>query len=379
MRSIAALLSFAAISFAQTKTTWEEFPGYTLSNGTIDVTVLSTGGTLASIVLANDKDKLNPLWDPIRFARETGTPYRRGGGAGIGHFLCVDGFGPISKEEAAAGFKGHGEAHRQDFETKLARSENGAQTLTLETELPLVQERLTRTYEVREGENVVYVRSQLQSLLSFDRPLVWAEHATIGSPFLEAGATVVDMPAKRAQTRPYEGGQRNHRLVSGKDFDWPMAPTLDGKTVDVRAAPVNLGSGDHTTCLMDPARDYAYVTAIHPQKRLIIGWIWKTADFPWVQSWEAYPTSGKLARGLEFSTQPYDISRRNAVDMHELFGTRTYQWMPAKSTIERSFLMFYAPAPEGMIKVTDVRMEKGQILVEDGQGRRLTLRASGSL
>jgi hypothetical protein len=379
MRSLATLLAIATLTTAQTKTTWEDFPGYTFSNGIIDVTVLSTGGTIASIVLNSDKEKLNPLWDPIRFARETGSPNRPRGAAGLGHFLCVDGFGPISKEEAAAGMKGHGEAHRLVFETKLARTQNGNQTLTIETELPLVQERLTRTYEVREGENVVYVRSQLQSLVAFDRPLVWAEHATIGSPFLEAGITVVDMPAKRAQTRPHERSGANHRLASGKDFDWPMAPTLDGKTVDVRAAPVNLGSGDHTTSLMDPARPYAFATAIHPQKRLIVGWLWRQADFPWLQSWEHYPANGKLARGLEFSTQPYDITRRDAVGMHQLFGAPTYQWLPAKSTVEKSWVMFYAPAPEGMTKVTDVRLEKSQILIEDGDGRRITLRATGTL
>ena len=32
---------------------------------------------------------------------------------------------------------------------------------------------------MRQGENVVWVHSKLQSLLAFDRPLVWAEHATI--------------------------------------------------------------------------------------------------------------------------------------------------------------------------------------------------------
>jgi hypothetical protein len=378
MRIFGLLFAFAIIASAQTKTTWEDFPGYTLSNGTIDVTVLTTGGTIASVVLSADQDKLNPLWDPIRFARETGKSYRRSG-AGLGQFLCVDGFGGVSREEQAAGLQGHGEAHRQSFETKLARNENGNETITLETDLPVLQERLTRTYEVRQGENIVYVRSKLQSLLGFDRPLVWAEHATIGSPFLEAGITVVDMPAKRAQTRPYTSTEQQHRLVSGKDFDWPMAPQVDGKLVDVRAAPVNLGTGDHTTSLMDPSRKYAFATAIHPTKRLIVGWVWKPADYPWVQSWESYPTTGKLARGLEFSTQPYDVPRREAVDQHEMFGTPTYQWLPAKSTVEKSFALFYAPVPEGMTKVTDVRLENGQLLIEDGLGHRITLRATGSL
>ena len=214
MRSFGLLIVFALAASPQTKTTWEDMPGYTLSNGTLDVTLLTTGGTVASVVLTADKDKLNPLWDPIRFAKESGHPLRRAG-AGVGQFLCVDGFGPVSKEEEAAGMQGHGEAHRQSFETKLARNENGVQTVTLETDLPMLQEHLTRTYELRQGENIVYVRSKLQSLLSFDRPLVWAEHATIGSPFLEAGVTVVDMPAKRAQTRPYTASEQ-HRLAVGQ-------------------------------------------------------------------------------------------------------------------------------------------------------------------
>jgi hypothetical protein len=377
MRLLLFAVCAAVVVSAQTPTTWEEFPGFVLSNGTIDVTVLSTGGTIPSITLSADKEKLNPLWDPIRFARETATVARRSG-AGVGHFLCVDGFGGVSKEEQAAGLQGHGEAHRQAFRTKTTRNENGVRTLTLEADLPLLQERLVRTYEVREGENIVYVRSALQSLVAFDRPMVWGEHATIGSPFLEAGMTAVDLPAKRSQTRPHTP-QQERRFTSGKDFDWPMAPLADGKLVDVRTPPLKLGSVGHTTSLMDPARTYAYVTAIHPQKRLIVGWIWKTTDYPWVQNWENYPENGKLARGVEFSTQPYDIPRRQAVDMHSLFGAPTYQWLPAKSTVEKSFALFYAPAPEGMTRVSDVRMDNGQILIEDGMGRRVTLRATGAL
>jgi hypothetical protein len=377
MRDILLILATACCVAAQTKTTWNDNPAFTLSNGLIEVTVLPAGATMTSVTLAGEKDKINPLWDPVRFARESGTPFR-GNPANVGHFLCVDGFGGTSKEEQAAGLPGHGEAVRRTFDMKDWKNQNGVQTLVLETELPIVQEQLIRTFETREGENLVYVRSQLRSLTGFDRPLVWAEHATIGSPFLEAGVTVVDAPVKTAQTRPYTE-QRQRRLTSGQDFTWPMAPLAAGKTVDLRAAPVTLGSGDHTTQLMDSSRTHAYATAIHPDKRLIVGWVWRTADFPWLQNWENYPATGKLARGLEFSTQPYDIPRRQAVDMHEMLGGPTYQWLPARSTVEKSFALFYVAAPEGMKKVSDLRVEKGQIVIEDGEGRRITLRASGLL
>ena len=159
----------------------------------------------------------------------------------------------------------------------------------------MLQERLTRTYELREGESIVYVRSKLQSLLSFDRPLVWAEHATIGSPFLEAGVTVVDAPAKSARKRgPTLMHPAKHRLVSGKDFDWPMAPAVDGRASGFRGPRQSkLGSGDHTTQLMDPARTATRTQRpFIPQKRLIVGWIWPHRRFPWLQSWESYPATG---------------------------------------------------------------------------------------
>jgi hypothetical protein len=64
--------------------------------------------------------------------------------------------------------------------------------------------------------------------------------------------------------------------------------------------------------------------------------------------------------------------------MHQMFGVPTYQWLPAKSTVEKRFVFFYAAAPEGMTKVSDVRVEKGQIVIEDGLGHRIDLRAAGS-
>jgi len=232
------------------------------------------------------------------------------------------------------------------------------------------------------GESVVYVSSRLESLLGFDRPVVWAEHATIGSPFLEVGVTAVDLPAEKSQTRPYVAGGRGmpHRLPSGQDFTWPLAPGVDGQTVNVRIPPAQTNSGDHTTSLMDRSRQYAYVTAIHPGKRLIFGYVFRQEEYPWVQSWEFYPANGKLARGLEFSTQPYDVSRREAVTLGTMFGAPTYRWLPAKSTITSGFLFFYATAPEGMRQVDDVRLEDGKIVVTDRKANlSLTLAASGGI
>jgi len=377
------LLLLIPTVFAQTgqppRAAFEDLPGFLLSNGTLELTVLSTGATFAHVVLTDDPEKLSPLWDPIRMAREAGEKNEFGGGTG--HFICVDGFGPVSHEEEAAGLPGHGEAHQSPFEVKFYSKDGRTTTLTLATKLPLTQELFARTVRMVDGENVIYVESELESLLAFDRPVFWAEHATIGSPFLEPGVTLVDMSARRAKTRPYTESEKEgglpHILPSGKDFTWPEAPGLNTRKIDVRIAPAEPNSGDHTTCLMDPARKLVFITALHPGKRLVLGYLFKPQEYPWTQSWMFYPKNKKLARGMEFATQPFDVPRREAVQLNSLFGAPTFRWLPARTKIESRFLMFYAHTPENFRKVDDVRMENGKIIIEDHKThQQVTLRAS---
>jgi hypothetical protein len=369
----AALAQAPDSGFLKTSS-FEEVPAVVLSNDKIELTVLTSGGALANLILRDDPEKLSPFWNPKRYARETG---RNHNGSAMGHFVCVDGFGPVSAEEKEAGLSGHGEAHTLAWETKLARKDGTTGTLTQSVKLPILQEVFTRTLRMVDGENVIYVQSELESLLGFDRPVNWGEHATIGSPFLEPGVTVVDMPARRGQTRPDKPGALPMRLASGKDFTWPIAPMANGKKVDIRASPQPPNSLDHTTCLLDPSRKLVYVTALNPSKRLVLGYVFRREDYPWVQNWEFYSPDLRMARGLEFATQPYDVPRRETVQTNTMFDAPTYRWLPAKSKIESRYLFFYARAPEGFRKVDDVRMEGGKVVVEDHKAKKqITLDAS---
>jgi hypothetical protein len=360
-----SLASFCgAIGSAQT-TTFEGYPAVALSNDKVELRLMTQGSTLASIVLKDDPEKLNPLWDPMRMARELGQPVHYDGGAGV--FVCVDGFGPVSPEEKTAGLPMHGEAHRQIFVPE-SRREGATTSVTMRATLPIVQEVFTRTFQVHDGESVVLVESELDSRLGFDRPVNWAEHATIGSPFLESGVTVVDLSGSRSRTRPYDevlSSRTSRRLTSGQDFTWPLAPGLHGEAVDLRQTPDNAGYLDHATTLMDPNRDLEWATALNAKKGLLLGYLFKRAEYPWLQYWGNYPATGKFARGMEFGTQPFDVSRREAVSIGAMFGVPTYRWLPANSKITSRFLVFYALVPQGVQKVDDVRLENHQIIVED--------------
>ncbi|HET9320747.1 MAG TPA: hypothetical protein VFO27_13260 [Bryobacteraceae bacterium] len=163
----------------------------------------------------------------------------------------------------------------------------------------------------------------------------------------------------------------------GKDFTWPEAPGLHELKINLRATPAEPNSLDHTTCLMDPSRHPVFVTALHPGKRLLLGYLFKPQEYPWTQNWEYYPPNKKLVRGLEFSTQPFDVPRRVVVQLNSMFGAPVYRWLPARTKIESRFLMFYARAPEGMHEVDDVRLENGRIIIQDLKAKKqLALKAS---
>ena len=320
-----------------------------ISNDRLTLGIRTQGGAMVRLTLNDDPDQVNPMHS-------------------LGHFVCVDGFGPVSAEERSAGLPGHGEAHTVSWETVASDKKNGVTTLSLSATLPLVQEKFRRTLRIADGEQVVRIDSELENLLAFDRPINWGEHATIGPPFLEPGRTAVAMSAVRGMTRSHADQSANppHRLVSLKEFTWPMAPGLNGESIDVRPVPANALYGDHTTSLMDLRRRLVFVTAFHASKHLLLGYIFRREEYPWTQLWEFYPDErDRLARGLEFATQPFDVPRREVIQTHALFDTPTYRWLPAKSTIRSAFLMFYTNTPAGFQRVDDVILEGGRLTIFD--------------
>jgi hypothetical protein len=340
-------------------------PVLVIANDKLTLSIRTDGGSMVRLVLNDDTDAVNPLH------------------TGLGHFVCVDGFGPVSSEEQKAGLPMHGEAHRVSWNVVASAKNDGTTTVTFSAALPIVHEVFRRTIRMVDGEQVISIESELESLLGFDRPINWGEHATIGAPFLELGTTVVEMSATHAMTRSYQSQADTppHRLASSQAFTWPMAPGRSGEAIDVRPTPVRPPVGDHTTSLMDPSRRLVFVTAFHPDRRLLLGYVFRREEFPWTQLWESYPDGNRpIARGLEFATQPFDVPRREVIQTNTLFDTPTYRWLPATSTIGSAFLMFFTRTPAGFRRVDEVTLDNGRLTIADrASGVNVVLAASRPL
>src|SRR5215211_7687601 len=123
LRIILFCLLLTVAAFAQQSTVFEDLPALVLSNDKMALTVITEGGAMAQIVLAADKEKINPLWNPYWIARQAGL--NRPSNLYRGHFVCIDGFGPVSPEERAAGLPMHGEAYMLPWQLQSHERQGG--------------------------------------------------------------------------------------------------------------------------------------------------------------------------------------------------------------------------------------------------------------
>ena len=371
--------------------------GYRLQARWGHVAVLEGGGHICELNL-KECDGINPLWrppwktidpqnyNPAKHARTYGPLPDGRLLAGIaGHNLSFDYFGPPSKDEVAAGHSTHGEAPSVKWRMNRAAAASSS-TIRCSAQLPEAQIKFVREISVDALNPVIYCEETALNLSTFDRPISWNEHVTFGPLFVEPCVTIFDMPATRAKT--CAASYSSKPLVkTDAEFTWPVAPMASGGRLNLRKVP-SAKFEHYTAQLMNPKLKYAFVAACNPRVRLLVVYLFRRADFPWVGNWiERYhqqhaPWRGKtFCRGLEFSTTPFAIPRRETVEQNRMFGEPVYRWLPTRSETALRYMILLFRVPHDFRGVKSVSVRGGKVIVaEAGRGSRtLVTRVKKSL
>ena len=318
-----------------------------IENDDVRVTVLVEGGHIAEVF--DKRSGLNPLWTPpwpsiepsTYDARVHSATYGTGDEAKLlagiaGHNLCLDIFGGPSDDEAASGLTPHGEGSVVPY----VISESGG-ALVMTAQFPLAQILFERRIEL--AGRTIRIDERVTSLCQIDRPIAWTQHATLGPPFLEKGATQFRASATRSIVFESAFGADDY-LRPGATFEWPDAPRSDGRQADLRVLTSEPRSSAYTAHLMNAHPSRAFFVAFSPSAGLAFGYVWNAADFPWMGIWEenhsrmGAPWNGAtLTRGMEFGVSPFPESRRAMVDRGRLFDTPTYRWLPANGSLTAAY------------------------------------------
>jgi len=319
-----------------------------LRGGPAQVVMDLAGGAIGEF-RRRDRD-LNPLnWG----APEVGEK----GVRGFGHFLCLDRWGPPSEAEGRSGMPYHGEAPNVLWRSQgELRTEAGFITASAGAKLPLAGLSVKRTLRLSTTQAYCLVREEVHNDNPLGRIFNMVQHPTIGRPFLDE-TTQVDCNGRRGFA---QGG-------AGPDPEepssyWPQVLNRDGQAVNLR----HLTSDPNPNVVSFTIEgDWGWITAATPGQGLLIGYLWRTSDYPWVSVWRDVQAGKPAARGLEFGTtglhQPFPILTRKGT----IFGRPLFEHLDAGETRTKSYAMFLSPVPKDFGGVASLEVKGTRLILHE--------------
>lgn len=281
---------------------------------------------------------------------------------GFGHFLCLDRWGPPSEAEGANGMPYHGEASRVAWTAvKEPSRETDSIQAAMTAELPIAGLSIRRIVRFSIAETFFVVREEITNENKLGRVYNAVQHPTIGPPFLDK-TTLVDSNGRRGFA---QGGSLP--FPEEPSSDWPQALKANGTAVNMRHL---VDDPDPNVVSYTIDDEFGWVTAATPRKGLLIGYIWRTRDYPWVSLWRNSQNGEPSARGLEFGTtglhQPYPVLTRKG----QIFGRPLFEYLDAGETATKSYACFLLKIPDDYAGVGRITVENNRLIVIERRGTR---------
>ena len=373
---------------------WKGREALRLTNGIIELIVLTGGGHLVSLRLLTHEGRRseNVLWespwetlDPVDDWTEDLTLMYGSVGMGrflagySGHALCLDYFGLPSFESLVSGLSLHGEAAIRRWTVEL----NDARC-RLKATLPVRQLAFERVIRLMDRQNVAYVEETVSNERDVERLCDWVQHVTFGSGFLPDGEGSFIASAQRGITWPsvYENVPL---LACNCEFTWPFAPREDAyEPVDLRTPFHFKGHGFLAGLQLGTQRENEFLLAVNWTSRLGVGYIFRRSDYAWMTVWEenrarqSAPWDGRtVARGMEFGTSPLPLGEKSYEERMSVFGIPTGCILPAHGKRTARYLVFLFEIPSHVESIQDVKAMRDEIVFYDNEVRVFSLPAQG--
>ena len=324
-----------------------------LRNQTAQVSIAHDGGGIVELRFRDNST--NPLnWEitPDLETKPPGKPYLRG------HFLCLDRWGAPSQAEIDNGVPFHGEAPRIVWQA--ARTRPDSLQGTMRCALPLAGLRVRRTVELHATSAVLKVTEEVTNINKRGRIFNMVQHPSIAPPFLDE-TTLVDSNAAHGFW------QDGSLPVSPESADlWPKV-AIDGRPVDLRRlhGAKDTTRSDVSSFVFNESNKFGWVTACNPGKGLMLGYLWKTDEYPWLNIWR-YIHDGKVAaRGLEFGTTGLHQPFPTLVKTHQILSRSLFEYVDANQTIGKSYAVFLLKIPDDYRGVAGVSYSTGRLQVKE--------------
>ncbi len=276
----------------------------------------------------------------------------------MGHFLCFDRWGPPSDAEKTNGFRHHGEVNTEHWELlDKAQGKDALLKCSMRCKLPMGGLQLTRRIAMAEDEPVFFVTEEIKNLNKYGRMFNIVQHVTLAPPFLDS-TVLFDNNTKKGFENKGDGSLNQEEPV----IKWPET-IHEGKTISLRQFKGEWP--EVSSFVYDKSEKYAWATASNPGKGLLLGYIWKRKDYPWINYWRHLEKGTPMAFGMEFGTtglhEPFPIVARKG----KIFGQNIYDFIDAGEIINKSFMGFLAKIPDDYKGVEEIIISEFDFTIKE--------------
>lgn len=319
-----------------------------LNNNSSQLSIDLQGGAIVGFQL--NTLKINPFtW---KVTTEQMPTNNKSGAIFQGHFLCLGRWGAPTEGEMKAGVPHNGQAGRDRW--KLETSEkSGVAKMTANA--PLDGITVERIVHMDDKSAAYKVTERIKNVTAVGRLFNIVQHATIGTPFLDS-TTLIDSNAKQGflQAMCYPN-------PAAYEFVFPNAYADSTKTPLDLCTSKNKDSYVSTHIFSD---SISWIVAATPNKRLLVGYIWKMKEYPWLNLWQQW-VDGKLwAKGLEFGTTGVGKSYQELLAVDTQFhGKSSFFFLDATETVEKSYISFEMEIPTDFKGVGSLKIENASIVL----------------
>jgi len=183
------------------------------------------------------------------------------------------------------------------------------------------------------------------------------QHVTLAPPFLD-GTTLFDNNTEKGFEDREDGSLNQEEPV----LKWPDADH-NGEKVSLRQF---LNEWPRVSSFVyNRDERFGWITASNPGKNLLLGYIWKTEDYPWINFWRSMINGVQMAFGMEFGTtglhEPFPVVARKG----KIFDRNIYAFIDANEIISKSFTAFLARIPQDYKGVEKVEFADSLIIVKE--------------
>jgi hypothetical protein len=227
----------------------------------------------------------------------------------------------------------------------------------MRAKLPMAGLAVRRVIRMSRLNLVFKVQEEITNENPLGRIFNIVQHPTIAPPFLDA-STIVNCNGARGFA---QGGSLP--TPEEPSTEWPNARKKNGQVVDLRRLESDPDPNVVSYVIEDPI---GWVTAASPTHGWLIGYFWRTSDYPWVSLWRDVRDGKPAARGLEFGS----------TGLHQPFGTLVKKWriwdrplfeyIDAGEKITKTYTAFLCPIPKDFKGVNSLRIAGELLYLSEG-------------